>query len=105
MGMIIMVYVFFTNGVTYINYGTDEKYVKTDELIMSEAMLLALDIGCDFDWDDVTSIQIEDCIYTLEQLGFEMDKSKDADGFTDHDFFRLWRNISKGLSFRRKSIG
>lgn len=99
-----MVYVFFTNGVTYINYGTDEKYVKTDGLTMSEAMLLALDIGCDFDWDDVNSIQIENCINTLEQLGFEMDRSKDADGYTDHDFFRLWRNISKTLIFRKKCM-
>lgn len=96
-----MVNVLFTSGVTYINYGTDEKHIKTRELSMSEAMLLALDIGCYFDWEDVTTSEIEDCIDTLEKNGFEIDRSKDEDGFTDQDFFRLWRNIDNGLIFKK----
>lgn len=60
-----MVYILFRSGVTCINYGIDEKRVKTKELSMSEAMELALDIKCDFDYEDVTSKDVEDCIDVL----------------------------------------
>lgn len=60
-----MVYILFRSGVTCINYGIDEKRVKTKELSMSEAMELALDIKCDFDYEDVTSKDVENCINVL----------------------------------------
>ena len=96
-----MARVFYNNRITTISYGTKGKHIKTDQLIMSEAMQLALDIGCDFDWEDVSEIEIADCIYTLKDIGFEIDTSKDADGYTDHDFFRLFRNIEKMVRFQK----
>lgn len=61
-----MVRVFYNSGSTYVDYGIDNEYTtRIDGLHMSEAMELALDIKCDFDYEDVTSKDIENCIKVL----------------------------------------
>ena len=61
-----MVRVFYISNTTYIDYGFDNRHtLRIDSLEMDEALELAIDIKCDFDYSDVTSEEIDNCVNML----------------------------------------
>lgn len=69
-----MVKVFYNNGSTYLMWGYD-KTIRTDDLSMCEAMVFALELKIDFDWEDVTTDETMECIDELRDRGVMIEKS------------------------------